>query len=258
MLVWQLYIANGWHGPVFRQSLRILLVVVAASSAGPSVAAETRVDMQLLIAIDSSGSVDDREFALQMSGVARAFRDPEVVAAIASGPHGRIGATVMLWAESNEPKFTLPWRVIDNADSAAGFADAIETQARTVFGGTGIGRAIVRAVDVLHTSPLASPRDVIDISGDGRETTFRDYSVGPNQARFRAMAFGVTINGLAILTDEPDLASYYARNVIAGPDAFVMVAETFEDFAAAMKRKLIREIEYRPQISRLPRAIGPN
>lgn len=235
-----------------RQILHAFIFVLVALPTHHPAAAETQVDMQLLIAVDSSGSVDDREFALQMSGVAEAFRDREVVAAIASGPHGRIGATVMLWAESSEPKFALPWQVVDSAESAAAFAGTIDSQARTVFGGTGIGRAIIHGVNLLTNSPLVSPRDVIDISGDGRETTFRDFSVGPNQARFRAIAYGVTINGLAILTDEPDLDAYYARSVIAGPDAFVMVVDTFEDFAAAMKRKLIREIEYRPQISRAP------
>ena len=104
---------------------------------------------------------------------------------------------------------------------------------------------------LIEYNDLTSPRQVIDVSGDGRETTFRYHSVPPSQARYAATAQGITVNGLAILGEEPDLAAYYRSEVIGGFGAFVMVAETIDDFGRAIREKLLREIEYRPVIGRL-------
>jgi len=221
---------------------------LAALLGAAPVSAETAVDLELVLAIDSSASVDDHEFALQMAGIAAAFRDPRVRAAIRSGPRGRIGVAAFLWAESGWPKAATPWFVIAGDADAEAFARTIETFPRTIEGGTGIGSAVMFGVRLFEQSAMVSPRRVIDLSGDGKETAFREWRVGPGQARFVASAHGITVNGLAILTDEPDLARYYRDEVITGPDAFVIAAATIADFARAMRDKLLRELTRRPVI----------
>lgn len=229
------------------------LSIVLAILAGASARAETAVDLELILAVDASGSVDPREYALQMSGIAAAFRDDEVIAAIQSGPLARIGVAVVIWSESRRPKDLIPWQVVSDPASAAAFARTVETHPRNIpDGGTGIGRAVLYAVSLFDRNTLSSSRHVIDVSGDGRETTFREYSVPPAQARSRAISRGITVNGLAILTDDSELTEYYRSEVVGGTDAFAMSAASYDDFATAMRRKLIREIDYRPIISRLP------
>lgn len=213
--------------------------------------AQQAVDMELVLAVDASGSVDEAEFRLQMGGIAHAFRDPAVVEAIARGPEGRIAVNLAVWAQSEMPKDSIGWHLVEDAGGAAALAATIERHPRRVIGGTGIGRALLYAVGLFANNGFTSPRRVIDISGDGRETTFRTWSVPPEQARFKARAEGVTINGLAILTDEPDLADYYRRNVTSGPESFVMEARNFQSFSEAMREKLLREIQYRPKIGAL-------
>jgi hypothetical protein len=216
--------------------------------------AETDVDLELVLAVDTSGSVDDDEYALQISGIANAFRDPEVLSAIAAGPLGRIAVTVSFWAESQLPKQSLAWQVIADAADAESFAGLLESLPRAIpVGGTGIGRGVVYSVRIMQDNAMNGTRRVIDVSGDGRETPFRYFSVPPQQARAYAAAHGVTVNGLAILADDPGLERYYRESVIVGPGAFALAADDFAAFAEAMRRKLIREITYRPSVSRVPR-----
>lgn len=226
---------------------------------GSSPAAPLRqVDLELVLAIDASGSVNDAEFALQMGGIAAAFRHPEVHAAIADGAYGAIAVAIEVWAEASLPKDVSDWHLIDSPESAAAFAALAEGFPRRPIGGTGIGRAIVIAVDLILRNRYEAIRRVIDISGDGKETTTRDWSIVPHLARVKAERYGVTINGLAILSDDPDLDVYYRRNVISGSGAFVVSAADFEDFSSAMRRKLVREISYRPKLSLRPRAGPPS
>lgn len=206
------------------------------------------VDLELVLAVDASGSVDEAEFRLQMDGIAYALRDPAVIEAIARGPAGRIAVNVAIWAQSEMPKDSIGWHLIADAAGAEALAQKVARHPRRVIGGTGIGRAILYAVRLFENSGYSGTRQVIDLSGDGRETTFRTWSVPPSQARFAARAARITINGLAILTDEPDLGRYYRNEVITGPDSFVMETNSFLDFSKAMKEKLLREIEYRPKI----------
>jgi len=229
-----------------------LLLAALLCLAGPRpAAAEEAVDLELVLAVDASGSVDDGEFGLQMGGIAAAFRDPAVIEAIARGAEGRIAVNLALWAESEMPKDSIGWYLVADAGSAEALAQRIERQPRSVVGGTGIGRALLYGVALFAGNGFVSPRRVIDISGDGRETTFRTWSVPPEQARFKARAEGVTVNALAILTDEADLDRYYRENVISGPDAFVMKVSSFGDFSKAMLEKILREIEHRPNIGAL-------
>ena len=226
-------------------------LVLAGAVLAAGARAETAVDLQLVLAVDTSGSVDEREYALQLAGIAAALRDETVLAAIQSGPNKRIAASVALWSDPSLPKSATPWHILSDAESVAGFARRVQGLARIRSGGTGIGSAIRFCVDLFQGNGLASPRRVIDLSGDGAETAWREWGISPAQARTYALSRGVTINGLAILTDEPALDAYYRREVVGGPGAFVMAVDSLKDFAAAMRRKLIREITYRPQLSRL-------
>lgn len=223
-----------------------------------SFAQPSDVDVELILAVDASGSVDDAEFALQMGGIAAAFRDPEVRAAIDQGVTGRIAVALEIWAEARLPKDISDWYLIHDEASAERFARVAETFPRRAMGGTGIGRAIIIAVDQFDKNDFIAPRRVIDISGDGRETTTRDWSIVPELARIKADRQGIAINGLAILSDDRELDTYYRRKVITGTDSFVLTASDFTDFAASMRRKLIREISYQPPTSMTPRPPWPH
>ena len=213
-------------------------------------AAQTAVDVELVIAVDSSASIDEREFALQLAGIA-AFRDPEVVAAIGSGPRNRVAVMAIFWAESGYPSDATPWHVLADAADAEGFARIMERWPRRIEGGTGIGTAVLNSVKQLEDNAIQGKRRIIDISGDGRETAMREFFITSPQARAMAISRDITVNGLAILNDEPDLDSYYHEEVTGGPGSFVMVAREIEVFAEAMRRKLVREFEYRPLLGLL-------
>ena len=236
---------------LFRAAFLAALLPFGLASTAPA-QEELPVDLELVLAVDASGSVDEAEFALQMGGIAYAFRNPAVVEAITQGFHGRIAVNVAIWAESRMPKDSSGWYLIEDTDSAERLARLVERYPRRVEGGTGIGRAITFAVDLFDDNGFASNRRVIDISGDGRETTFRNWSVPPSQARFKANAQQVTINGLVILADDPELDQYYRENVMTGPGSFVMKVNNFQDFPEAMSKKLLREIEYRPNVGEAP------
>ena len=230
--------------------MKAILIALCALAVHPAIA-QTAVDVELVIAVDSSASIDDREFALQMAGIAQAFRDPEVVAAITSGPQGRVAVAAIFWAESGHPSDVTPWHVVADAADAERFAGLLEHWPRRREGGTGIGTAVLSGVMQLEYNGFEGKRRIIDISGDGRETTMREFYITSPQARAMAISRGITVNGLAILNDVPDLDSYYRDQVTGGPSSFVMVAHEIEDFAEAMRRKLIREFEYHPLVSRL-------
>lgn len=238
-----------------RLAVRLAALIASLALFGPASItqgqAQTPVDLQLVLAVDTSGSVDAREYKLQLSGIATALRDEEVMAAIRSGPNARIAVAVALWSDASHPKFATAWYVLSDRESVATLARHIQTLPRRRSGTTGIGKAIQFCVDLFEGSGLSSVRRVIDLSGDGAETAMREWSVSPRQARAYALDHDVTINGLAILTDDPLLDVYYRSEVVGGPGAFVLAVETLEDFASAMRRKLVREIQYQPKVSRL-------
>ncbi len=231
-----------------RPLVAFLAALCALMAPAPAQPAE-RVDLELVLAVDASGSVDDREFALQIGGIAAAFRDPKIHEAIAAGPLGRIAVSLVIWADATVPRYASPWRILDGAEAARGFAAFVGVQPRRARGGTGIGAALAFSTQKILLNDIAGTRRVVDVSGDGFETTPRDYVVLLWQGRSVADRHGVTVNGLAILSDEANLAEYYRQELITGPGAFVITAARFEDFAEAMRRKLLREIEDRPKIS---------
>ena len=218
-------------------------------AASPAAAQDRPVDLELVLAVDASGSVDQQEYALQTSGIAASFRDERVLAALRSGALGRIAVALVTWADSTTPKDVSPWHLIADAASAEDFARLVESFPRRVLGGTGIGEAVEFSARQFDKNGLTSTRRVIDLSGDGPETTPRDFVVSPNLARVFALNRGITINALAILTDEPDLEAYYRAEIVGGPGAFTLAVTSYQDFAKAIRTKLIREIEYRPDLS---------
>lgn len=207
------------------------------------------VDLTLVLAVDASGSVDDREFALQLHGIASGFRDPKVRDAIKSGPEGCIAVMLLVWADHQAPKDRTDWFAICLEEDAEAFARVVETFPRKQNGATGIGEGIASAVRAIDASGYQARRKVVDVSGDGRETAAREFVVLLPQARAMAFALGVIINGLAITNEDPGLLSYFVDRVRTGDGSFALAATDYEAFAEAMRRKLLREIQYRPTIS---------
>jgi hypothetical protein len=210
-----------------------------------SVVAQTdeRVDLALILAIDCSGSVDRRELNLQLTGIARAFRDPAVLAAVKAGPHGKIQVNAMLWADPDEQKLTTGWYEISNAAQAETFAAIVEAFDIRIGGGTGLGQALGYGVTLLQTIEFKPTRKTIDVSGDGKESwELREPRFRLPQAQILLQDKDITVNGLAIANDVPDLMQYYRDHVISGPDRFVMSVSSYDAFAEAMRIKLLREI----------------
>lgn len=234
--------------------LRVLagffICLLALALVSKDSAADLSVDLELVLAVDVSGSVDEQEFSLQIGGIAAAFRDPEVHKAIRSGPLGKIAVSLVLWSDPQYDISATPWHIIDGPFEAEVFAKVILNHPRQIpAGSTGIGQALYACTQHIKKNGLSSPRKVIDLSGDGEETAPRDFFVQIWQGRAAAEFAGITINGLAILADEPNLDRYYRARLVTGPGAFVMAVASHEDFAEAVRLKLIREITYRPIVS---------
>jgi Protein of unknown function (DUF1194) len=228
------------------------LTAVAAGTAAPALA-QTLVDLQLVLAVDASGSVNQYRFDLQKQGYAEAFRNPRVLKSIRSGIAGAIAVTVTQWTGPDLQIQTIDWTLVRDEASAAKFAAAIEDTPRQLFsGGTSISGAIDHGVTLLINSARAFPgaRRTIDVSGDGANNRGRPAHL----ARDDAVRNGITINGLPILALEPGLDRYYYDNVVGGPGAFMVTAQTYEAFAEAVLKKLIIEIAARPPILRHVRA----
>jgi hypothetical protein len=212
-------------------------------------AGEVAADLELVLAVDASGSVDAGEFRLQTQGIAQAFRDPQIVKAIASGPNRRIAVCMVVWAEHQVPKAISPWHVIGDEAGAERFARLAANTPRSVNGATGMGEGLAASLREIEGNGVTAPRRIVDISGDGRETPAREYVVLMPQARAMAAAGDVTVNGLAILGSEDGLLGWYSQNVLVGRDSFLETADGYDDFARAIKRKLLREIENAPRVS---------
>ena len=228
-------------GKTIRRTTLLAALLLGATMAANG--AEPTVDIALVIAVDVSLSIDAEEFALQRAGYAAAFRDERVVEAIAGGAVGAVAVTYMQWSGAREQQQIVGWRLIDDRASAARFAAAVAAADRIVAGGsTSLSGAIDVAGRLLQQSGYAAERRIIDISGDGANNSGRL----PNFARDEAVAQGITINGLAILKNEPQLDFYYKENVVGGRGAFVQTAADFGDFAAAILAKLIREVAALP------------
>jgi Protein of unknown function (DUF1194) len=234
------------------RSIRALLVLMLAGVAAlPAIArAAEQVDLLLVLAADVSRSVDSGKFQLQREGYATAISDPHVLDAIRSGRTGRIGVTYIEWSGLGSQRVVIDWTTIGDAESAKGFGDRLLEAPRSFADRTSISGAIEFAVSHLGRAPYQSQRRTIDVSGDGTNNSGRDVSL----ARDEALAQGITINGLVILSETPlawnpdhtnppgGLDNYYRNNVIGGPGAFVLTAQNFHSFGEAIIKKMIAEV----------------
>ncbi len=210
---------------------------------GPSAAEQlVPVELELVLAVDASGSVDAGEFDLQVRGLATAFRDPDVVAAIRGvGPAG-IAVALMQWSGPGHQLVVVDWTSVSDTRSAAHLADRIEAAGRQIHGETSITRALGFSMQLFATNGFDGRRKVIDVSGDGPN----NFGTPPDPMRDLAAAAGITVNGLAILNERPDLDRYYRDHVIGGPGAFLLTAADYQDFATAIRLKLIQDIRGAP------------
>ncbi len=198
-----------------------------------------RVDVALVLAVDCSSSVDAGDFRMQMDGIAAALRNPPFAGAIAAGPHGRIALSLVQWSSRRRQAITMNWRLLTGRPALEMAARDIEKAERNWDpGGTGIAAAIEFSIGHLQNFAFLADRRVIDVSGDGEESEGGDAAT----ARDRAKGRGITINGLPIISGSNRLESYYRRNVVGGPGAFVIPAKDMRSFGDAMARKLLREV----------------
>ncbi|ALG74462.1 hypothetical protein VY88_20800 [Azospirillum thiophilum] len=229
--------------------LACFLIVTALCpplSAVPA-AAQTPVDLELVLAVDVSGSVDPDEAKLQRNGYVQALLNPRVQAAIRGGPFGRVAATYMEWAGEGHQHVVVPWTELSDPASIERFAAVVAEAPMMTEQWTSISAAIDRAVPLFDTNGFEGTRRVIDLSGDGENNRGRPVE----EARDAAVARGITINGLPILNDRPnpwggaapnDLEGYYRDHVIGGPGAFLVPARNFDAFADAILSKLLLEV----------------
>ena len=236
-----------------------LLMVVGMGQLPRQASADEQVDLLLVLAADISRSVDERKFRLQREGYAAAVTHPRVVRAMTAGPTGRIALCFMEWASDGEQIVVIDWLSVGGEGEARAVAKRIREAPRAYMGRTSISAAIDYSMSILARSPFVSERRVIDVSGDGTNNSGRPVTL----ARDAAVGQGVTINGLVILSDVPlptnpmhthppgGLTAYYENNVIGGPGAFVVEAESFEAFGQLLVSKLVKEIALAP--SRHPR-----
>ncbi len=212
-------------------------------AAWPLAAKAEGVDLELVLAVDTSISVSRQEFTLQVAGLARAFRDPRVHAAIQAGGDRGIAVSVVQWASQNEQSVAIGWTKVQSPGSALRLADDIAHMPRHFAGyGTAISSALRFCTDLFFGNGFEAARRIIDVSGDGSD----NRGPMPSSRRDVAVSLGITINGLAIRNEEPNLDFYYDRHVIGGVGAFVMSVDDYPDFADAIVIKLIREISQAP------------
>ena len=219
-------------------SIRLLAAWLAPLLLPPVDAqAETLVSIELVLAVDTSLSVDDNEYDLQMTGIAKAFRTPEIIALIRQ--QSGVAVTLFQWSSVIDTRYTIPWHLLHSPASVMSFAEKVERAARDpVRGFTAIGTAIDFGVGLIAENDFDGRRLKIDISGDGRNNT----GVLPFVSWRGADAQGIAINGLPILIDTYNLDTYFREKVIHGPGAFIEIATDYGDFAQAFLRKLTREI----------------
>jgi hypothetical protein len=229
---------------------RSLLATSAAApalwTARPARAQPEPVDVLLVLAVDVSRSIDEDEARLQREGYRNGISDPRVVEVVRRGMIGAVGLAYVEWAGFEYQRLVLPWTRIANQHDADAWSSALAEAPRNSLSWTSISGGIDFARRTLDEAPYEATRRVIDVSGDGVNNSGRPAE----SARDEAVAEGIVINGLPIVNDRPTfgrmpsiaLDQYFQQNVIGGDGAFMIVAEDFEAFGTAVRRKLIREI----------------
>jgi hypothetical protein len=238
-------------GLVLAASLMVAGDVAVVAAPGPQIAqrAETdanAVDVQLILAVDVSYSMDMDELAIQREGYAQAIVSKDFLQALKTGPTGRVAVTYFEWAASSDQKIIIPWRVIDGPESAdAVAAEILKTPIRRASR-TSISGAIYFAMPLFDEGPYRGLRRVIDISGDGPNNNGAPVII----ARDEALSKGITINGLPIMVKEPSYSTmdidnldfYYEDCVIGGRGSFVIPIKDREKFKEAIRTKLLMEV----------------
>lgn len=234
--------------PVSLNAARCL--VVAALFLTSAAAAAEPVDLELVLAADASGSIDDGEIRLQREGYAAAITSGEILQAIGVGYLGKIAVTYIEWGDQSSQEVVVPWTVVDGQGSAAAVAAQLRAKPRLAFGRNAIGSVIEVAQGEIERNAFEGERKVIDISADSANSW---NGVPLELARQRAIEAGITINGLAILcrqcSGRPvayDLEGQFERRIIGGPASFVVTADGNTSFAEAVRRKLLLEIANLP------------
>ena len=214
----------------------------------PQAAGADAVDLELVLAVDTSASINDYEFRIQMEGYAAAFRHPDVHRAIDRAGDRGIAVAVVQWAGGGQPVLAVKWMLVRDAHGAGRFAERVAATARHDSGDlTAIGDAILFSLARLADNGFESVRRTIDVSADGRS----NMGASPGPARDQAVAAGVTVNGLVIMR-RAALDFYFKRYVTGGTGSFIERVDDFREVPDAVLRKLIREIEGLPIAHRGP------
>lgn len=217
---------------------RALAFVFAAAMLAAPPAWSRDVDLALILAIDVSGSVNAERWELQRRGYEAAFNSPEVLQSITSGTHKAIAVTMVEWSGQSHQRQVVEWTVIDDQLSAATFASLMAEAPRVYSDWTSISAALDFVVPLFRKSGVVAGRNIIDVSGDGVNNQGRPI----DDARADALAKGVVINGLPILSDYDALDGYYQEHVVGGAGAFMEVVKDYSTFSEAVLSKLVREI----------------
>lgn len=223
--------------------LTSLAVLMGLSGVVPTAqAAANEVDVTLVLAVDTSRSMDFEEIGIQRDGYVAALKHKEFIDAVKGGLTGRIAISYFEWAGYVVQGSVIDWQVIETEQDAIAFADKLDARPIGTQRRTSISTAIAQGVSMIIASPFRGRREVIDVSGDGPNNSGNPVT----PVRDKAVASGMVINGLALMlrpSDAPDgLDKYYADCVIGGPGAFVLPVRKIEDFAVAVRRKLVMEI----------------
>lgn len=224
--------------------------MVTLAGTGPGLAQvddfDFDVDLELVLAVDVSRSMDAEEQRIQREGYVAAFRHPDVIEAIQSGPLGQIAVTYVEWAGSGDRAILVPWMLVANAADGEALAAQLEGAPQRRISGTSISGAILHAGGLFGRT-YSGYRKAVDVSGDGPNNSGRPVEA----TRDWLLERGVTINGLPIMLNRtygygpfgiPDLDIYYQDCVIGGPGAFIIAVRSADEFAQAIRRKLILEI----------------
>lgn len=222
-----------------------LILLVADAFASVRAHAQAQVDLELVLAVDASGSMSGEEQKFQRAGYVAAIAHPDVIRAIRSGPNRRIALAYIEWAGSGRQAITMPWQIISDAASAQAFAEQLKKKDAVHMRLTSISSMLAFSAKYFMQNNVRSPRKVIDVSGDGPNND----GVNIVGARDDVLAQGIVINGLPIMLDptiEPGLDVYYKHCVIGGPGAFVLPVLRKVDWTSAIRNKMILEIAGRP------------
>lgn len=228
---------RGWSGLSRAMASQCLLLAMLAAPVQAQ--QETPVAVELVLALDASASVDRQEFALQVQGLAAAFRDPDVQRAVEDLQPLGAAIAVVQWGGPGETQVVLPFTQLNSARDSKAFGFRLALIHRFMWASvTSIATGISDSAALIEGNEFDGQRKVIDVAGDGEDNGAPDLEAARQAARRQ----GIIINGLPIMADSPDLAEYYKKRVIIGPESFVEPARDFTDYARAIRAKLLKEL----------------